>query len=125
MLPPMSWASSRQMASPSPLPPKRRVVDSSAWVNGSKILPIVAASMPIPVSLTEISRLAGCTSALTITSPWAVNLTALPIRFMRICRTRSASPRSEQCSRAGGHTISSMPFAWAAPANRLVHSSST
>ena len=127
----MSCVSSRQMASPSPLPPKRRLVDSSAWVNGSKILPMVAASIPMPVSPTEISTLARSavvaarTSARTSTSPRAVNLTALPIRFIRICRTRSASPRSEQCSGGGGETMSSMPFAWAAPAKRLEHSSRT
>ena len=40
------------------------------------------------------SALAGCTSARTTTSPWAVNFTALPIRFIRICRTRSGSPSS-------------------------------
>ena len=33
--PPISWASSRQIARPRPVPPYWRVVDESAWVNFS------------------------------------------------------------------------------------------
>ena len=62
-VPPMRSASSRQIARPSPLPPKRRVVDSSAWVKGSKIFSMVAASIPMPVSLTAISSSARPASA--------------------------------------------------------------
>ena len=32
----MAVTSSREIASPSPVPPYSRVVDESAWVNGSK-----------------------------------------------------------------------------------------
>jgi hypothetical protein len=52
--PPINSASSRQIASPSPLPPNRRLVDSSACVKGWKIFSAVAASIPIPVSDTVI-----------------------------------------------------------------------
>ena len=70
-------------------------------------------------------RRSTATSARTTTSPCAVNFTALPTRFIRIWRTRNGSPSSVRSARAGGHTISSMPLSSAAPANRLVHSSST
>ena len=33
--PPIASVSCKQMASPSPVPPNRRVVDASAWLNGS------------------------------------------------------------------------------------------
>ena len=33
IVPPISSDNSRLMASPSPVPPKRRAVDESAWVN--------------------------------------------------------------------------------------------
>jgi hypothetical protein len=52
-LPPISSASSRQIDSPSPVPPKRRVVDSSACVKALNRRACVAPSMPGPVSLTS------------------------------------------------------------------------
>ena len=42
------------MTSPSPVPPKRRVVDSSACVNGWKSLAICSGDMPMPVSITSM-----------------------------------------------------------------------
>ena len=41
------------MASPNPVPPKRRVVDGSACTNGWKMRRCWSGSMPIPVSRTE------------------------------------------------------------------------
>ena len=40
------------MVVPSPVPPKRREVELSAWVNDSKIRSIRSEEMPIPVSVT-------------------------------------------------------------------------
>ena len=40
------------MASPSPVPPNRRVVEPSAWVNGSNSRSRVSGAMPMPVSET-------------------------------------------------------------------------
>ena len=37
MTPPITATSRAQMARPSPVPPKRRVVDASAWLKASKI----------------------------------------------------------------------------------------
>ena len=45
-------ASSEQMDRPSPVPPKRRVVVSSAWLNLSKIYCCLSSGMPMPVSST-------------------------------------------------------------------------
>src|SRR2546426_38046 len=97
--PPMSATRRREIARPSPVPPKRRVIDASACVNSWKIVPSCSSGMPIPVSRTR-----NCTAApspprcvtLADTSTWpsSVNLIALPIRFMRTCRTRVGSPRT-------------------------------
>ena len=42
-----------QMARPRPVPPKRRVVEESAWENGSNSRRAVSGAMPMPVSLTS------------------------------------------------------------------------
>ncbi len=97
MLPPMRSTSCLQIASPRPVPPKLRVVEASTWLNGLNRRPMRSAGMPMPVSrtATEISsRLSARArdSRLTTISPWLVNLTALPSRLTRTCRTRPASP---------------------------------
>ena len=50
--PPMRSLSSREIASPSPLPPYRRVVETSACWKASKIVSSLCASMPMPLSET-------------------------------------------------------------------------
>jgi len=50
-LPPISVASSRQIDRPRPLPPKRRVVELSACVNGWNSVARSSALTPMPVSL--------------------------------------------------------------------------
>ena len=50
------------MARPSPVPPKRRVVDASAWANASKMSRLLSAAMPMPVSWTatrNVTRVGG------------------------------------------------------------------
>ena len=94
--PPRALARRREIARPMPVPPKRRVVELSAWVNGWNSPPSVSGEMPMPVS-----EMANCTrpepgagSRLrtdTRTPPCSVNLTALPSRFSRICRSLAGS----------------------------------
>ena len=51
--PPMIETSRREIASPSPVPPNRRVVEVSACVNGSNSCASCSGAIPIPVSLTS------------------------------------------------------------------------
>jgi hypothetical protein len=53
--PPIIRASLRVIASPSPVPPYRRAVEESAWVNSSNSLACCSAVMPMPVSATASS----------------------------------------------------------------------
>ena len=70
----------------------------------------LSSGIPIPVSVTTnwsqikpprdaIFASSGSRSTLTKTSPWSVNLIALPTRFIRICRNRVESPRSTSGTR--------------------------
>ena len=52
-VPPIRSTSFLQIASPRPVPPKRRVVDASAWMKLSKRRACCVASMPMPVSVTS------------------------------------------------------------------------
>ena len=52
---PSSSASRRLMASPRPVPPYRREIDASAWLNDWKSRSIRSAGMPMPVSRTSIA----------------------------------------------------------------------
>ena len=61
--PPISVTSRRQIAKPSPLPPKRREIDPSTWVKSSNILEIASGAIPMPVSTTLNSSLARPPSA--------------------------------------------------------------
>src|SRR3989304_565480 len=87
------------MASPSPLPPKRRVMEVSAWLKGWNSLAWSSCAMPMPVSL-MLKRIlalvcaASSSCSCTRTFPCAVNLTALPTRLKRTCWMRRASPIS-------------------------------
>jgi len=45
----------REIARPNPVPPKRRVVEASAWVNEVNRRAAVASSMPMPLSITRSS----------------------------------------------------------------------
>ena len=112
--PPIALASRRLMVSPSPVPPKRRVVDVSACVKGSKIASSLSAGMPMPVSITSISRRIVVPSSIqrsrTVTAPCWVNLIALPTRLVIVCRRREGSARIEAGTGAGISWRSSMLF---------------
>jgi signal transduction histidine kinase len=65
MLPPISSASRLHIASPSPVPPWVRVVELSAWVNGSNMCSSFSADMPIPLSRTRNRRVTERSSSLS------------------------------------------------------------
>ena len=52
MWPCIIFTSRREIASPRPEPPKRRVVELSAWVNASKSRACASCGIPMPVSRT-------------------------------------------------------------------------
>ena len=58
-VPPIRTTSCREIARPSPVPPKRREVELSAWVNASKRCSACRLAMPMPVSRTDSSSRAG------------------------------------------------------------------
>ena len=99
IVPPINSVSRLAMASPSPVPPNRRVVDASACENDSKIRSRTSSAMPMPVSLTSnlSSRrpfTSPTTRTVTPTSPLSVNFTAFDTRFRSTWRSRPGSPTS-------------------------------
>ncbi|TWB80459.1 hypothetical protein FBZ81_10692 [Azospirillum brasilense] len=85
------------MDSPSPVPPKRRVVEASAWVKGRNSWTCASVAMPMPVSVTVIRIVARpsskrASSARMRTEPEGVNFTALPAMLNSTCRMRTESP---------------------------------
>ena len=54
--PPIAETSRFEIASPSPVPPYRRVVEASTWENERNRRSIRSAGMPMPVSRTEKRR---------------------------------------------------------------------
>lgn len=75
---------------PNPVPPNRRVLELSAWEKGCQRFLLSESDKPIPVSLmlhrTATSpgaqEIDGSTEQIVWTEPDAVNLRALPRRFM-------------------------------------------
>ena len=113
--PPISSTSWRTIDKPRPVPPKRRVVLSSACENASNTRDCASCGMPTPVSLTSTpsttSSMPGCASRTrTTTSPDGVNLIALPSRFVMICRRRSGSPATQAGTSGATMQASSRPF---------------
>ena len=80
--PPISSTRRLLIASPSPVPPWRRVLEVSSCENALNSRVIPAAEMPIPESTTSMrSDRGGKALTRTTTSPASVNLTALLIRL--------------------------------------------
>src|SRR6185503_1412338 len=79
-LPPCISMMRREIARPSPVPPFSLVVEESACWNSSKILAWSAVAMPGPVSRTATVKRPFVALTLIATSPWSVNLIALPVR---------------------------------------------
>src|SRR5262249_6509193 len=87
-------ASLREMASPSPVPPKRCAVAASAWLNSSNSFACCSAVMPMPLSATASSTQSRPSATLrtrSATSPSFVNLQALLKRLSRTCLRRMES----------------------------------
>ncbi len=102
MRPPINSTRPLLMANPRPVPPYLRVVEESACVKRSKIISVLSAAIPIPVSTTLNrsqapplhARQAGSGSTRKVTEPRSVNFSAFPTRLIRICRRRFGSPTS-------------------------------
>ena len=98
MPPPIRTQSRSQIASPSPVPPKRRVVEESTWLKALKSRLIRSAGIPMPLSRTENSSWSRpsvrCEAIRTSIAmlPAAVNFTALLTRLEITCQTRVTSP---------------------------------
>src|SRR5215207_3427389 len=99
MRPPCSSTIRLAMLNPSPVPPFSRVLDVSACWNSSKMRACWSGVMPGPVSRTRTQNRSAPSSsrsseiaALMTTSPWSVNLMALPTRFRMTCTSRRSSP---------------------------------
>ena len=73
MEPDMASTSRLEMASPSPVPPKRREMEASAWANRRNSPSICSPAMPMPVSAT-----------------WKSSWTSPPRR--RVCRASLTCP---------------------------------
>ena len=88
-----------EIASPRPVPPKRRVVEPSACMKAWKSRACASgrnadagvAHVKAQHRVCVRSRLPARTRSTT--SPCSVNFTALPIRFVSTCRSRPGSPR--------------------------------
>ena len=118
IVPPISSTRRFEMARPSPVPPNRRVVDASTWLNDVKSLSIRSGAIPIPVSRTESSSRyepapLGSASTRTTTSPASVNLTAFESRFSSTWRRRASSPRIPAGAASSMRQPSSIPFSHA------------
>src|SRR5262249_35297891 len=86
MLASRSGKSARTIDKPSPVPPKRRVMDPSACEKGAQILSSASGAIPNPVSSTSTVidvSLERC--AHTTTLPRSVNLIAFAIRLVNTC----------------------------------------
>src|SRR6185436_2853911 len=88
--PPISRQKRDTIARPRPVPPYLRVVVTSAWLKGSKILADCSSVIPTPLSVTA-NTIDGCALARpratsTVMAPSRVNLMALLSRLSRICR---------------------------------------
>ena len=95
MPPPMCSEICFTIASPKPVPPKRRVVEDSACSNGLKIRFCASGLMPIPVSFTLmvslVLSLCTCSANSTSTKPRSVNFTALLSKLNNTWRKRALS----------------------------------
>ena len=117
--PPMSFTRWLDMDSPSPVPPKLRVVEASACVKGVNSRAKVSLSMPMPLSATRnstvtCSGLRSASTARTDTRPNRCcppeNLMALPARLISTWRSRIGSPMTSSGIAGSMNRVSSTPF---------------
>ncbi len=113
--PPIISTSRRLIASPSPVPPYRRVVDASAWAKRWNSAAILASGMPMPVSLTSTLRRPSRQLAHSRISPSVVNFAALDRKFSVTCRNRPTSPINQVGASSANSSLSAVPRADADP----------
>jgi len=128
ILPPMSSTSRLEIESPSPVPPKRLVVEESAWVNAAKSPSTLSGGMPMPVSRTvnrtvAVVGVSDSSATSIVTSPSSVNLIAVPMRLTKPWRRRPGSPHNDDGTSGSTSIASSRPFSWARNAGRSIASS--
>jgi hypothetical protein len=92
MVPFIASTRRRTMASPRPVPPKRRVVEASAWVKGWKSRSSTCGLMPMPLSVTSSTSCPSRTKSRASTRPTVVNLSAFDSRLSATWRSRTGSP---------------------------------
>ena len=114
--PPISVASLRVMARPSPVPPALRVLDRSACSKAPNSRGITSGAMPMPVSSTSKRSHTDaadscCTRQRNVTLPRSVNLIALATKLVRIWRTRSGSPRTAAGTSSATESTKARPLA--------------
>src|SRR5262249_3857926 len=109
-LPPSIVQKCLVMESPSPVPPKRLVVEASAWLNASNSRPSCSFVMPTPVSDTrKQTREWRSRAATAVSVPLLVNLLALLNRLSKHCLTLVWSERKLPIS-AGQGTVAAVSF---------------
>lgn len=120
--PPRSWAISRVMDRPSPVPPYLRLVVPSACWKAPKIDSRFCSGMPIPVSLTRKATTgpprttppgtssSGAGSTASSTPPRSVNFTAFDSRLRSTCRSRESSVSRSAGAPGAVTTVNSSPF---------------
>ncbi len=104
IIPPSSFASSRDMESPNPVPPNLRLVEPSACWKASNMRCCFSGGIPRPVSTTARESVffgsnpddfsaapSPGRSILSETVPFSVNLKALERKFLSTCSTRFRS----------------------------------
>ena len=114
--PPCSVTSWRQIARPSPVPPKLSRIVSSAWEKASKMRPRASGAMPMPVSLTSKRTMSPPALRTWIeTVPSAVNLTALAARLTRTSSRWRRPPLTPwgRSSSTSVRKVSPLDRAWA------------
>ena len=116
--PPIISASCFDIVNPKPVPPYFRVVELSAWENLSKSRSRLFWGIPTPVSETLKRMVTWSASSFSrmariITSPFSVNLMALPARLTIIWRRRPGSPHSSEGTSECIIQRYSSSFSWA------------
>ena len=132
MVPPMRSTSAWVMYSPSPVPPKRRVVEASPCPKARKRRACTSGVMPMPLSATRTTKCAGPPSAASTRSATCprrvarplLNLMAFPTRLYSTCRTRMASQATRAGSSGAMNSARSTSLATATGVS-VAHTSST
>ena len=117
-VPPICSARSRAMASPRPLPPKRRSMEPCNCTKGVKILARSSGEIPIPVSRTATRTRASSAEppssvTRTATRPWSVKRTALSTSTCSTFSKRILDPITTSGTPGSMPIESSRPFAMA------------